>query len=568
MSQGRMPAPDFDASRYERPNKDWICGNACDGCPCRIGPSPSGECRASFECNPVLELKPSETKGTWKCTRPKDSGGPCASGPLPDGTCCRAIPKCQPQRSLRNRRGLLTRAVIAATVGLLLIGFGGKWRETFLNPAPLSRPHSSPEFARLAATHGGGEGCVLCHTEINSGLSGLAASAVAASTHSLQPSLLAGPHPKDFSRMDQSCTTCHQAATFHQPNVVADASCSSCHLEHNGDKGLLPVAESNCISCHGNAGQMAASAAKGRTLPESLFKPRVADGIILHPTPRPSAGYTRLITSFTQDHPEFAAVRPSQPDANKLKFNHRVHFEGNVPPVNGRKIDCAFCHQADSSGAYMQRVSFERNCRSCHSLNFDADNPGLELPHAEPAQVRAFLRSLPTQYSDFAARELKITRQADNREFVARQMQNLRTRSLAGENLERAVFFANGKTAEPAAIAGAQGPARAKFAGCAYCHEVTPQGEAPPRISPTQVPDRWMANARFSHARHDAVSCQQCHRANLSEASADVIMPSQQSCTECHSSNGGVRFDCSLCHGYHNRPSETLPRRSPPAPKP
>ena len=139
MSEGRMPSPEFDSTRYERPNKDWICGNACDGCPCRIGPSPSGECRASSECSPVLDVKPSEKKGTWRCTRPKEWGGPCEAGPLPDGSCCRVLTKCQPRRSLRSRRGLVTRAVVAATAGFLLIGFGGSWREGFINPAPLSK---------------------------------------------------------------------------------------------------------------------------------------------------------------------------------------------------------------------------------------------------------------------------------------------------------------------------------------------------------------------------------------------------------------------------------------------
>ena len=37
MSEGRPPSPDFDESRYERPNKNWLCGHTCDGCPCRIG---------------------------------------------------------------------------------------------------------------------------------------------------------------------------------------------------------------------------------------------------------------------------------------------------------------------------------------------------------------------------------------------------------------------------------------------------------------------------------------------------------------------------------------------------
>ena len=88
MKEGRAPPPGFDSRRYERPNKDWECGHARDGCPCRIGPSPSGECRATTECTPRLVLKPGEEKGTWVCTRPADWGGPCGDGPLPDGRCC------------------------------------------------------------------------------------------------------------------------------------------------------------------------------------------------------------------------------------------------------------------------------------------------------------------------------------------------------------------------------------------------------------------------------------------------------------------------------------------------
>ena len=49
MSQGKVPSPHFDDSRYERPNKGWLCGHTCEGCPCRIGPSPKGQCRATTE---------------------------------------------------------------------------------------------------------------------------------------------------------------------------------------------------------------------------------------------------------------------------------------------------------------------------------------------------------------------------------------------------------------------------------------------------------------------------------------------------------------------------------------
>ena len=72
----QLPAPDFDANQYERPNQDWICGKAAEGQCCRDRPRvPAGKCRATFECSPVLELKPGETKGRFRCTRPAEHGG-------------------------------------------------------------------------------------------------------------------------------------------------------------------------------------------------------------------------------------------------------------------------------------------------------------------------------------------------------------------------------------------------------------------------------------------------------------------------------------------------------------
>jgi hypothetical protein len=50
------------------------------------------------------------------------------------------------------------------------------------------------------------------------------------------------------------------------------------------------------------------------------------------------------------------------------------------------------------------------------------------------------------------------------------------------------------------------------------------------------------------------MQCAQCHAAEQSSRTSDVIMPTQKSCTECHSPKGGVNNECSACHGYHNEP--------------
>src|SRR5690606_7817806 len=204
MKDGRIPPSQFDQTRYERPNKDWICGHACDGCACRIGPGPSAECRATPECTPRLVTPAGETKGTWKCTRPKDWGGACESGPLPDGTCCKTIIKCNPVRSLRARRGLVTRITLVAAAAMLLIAFGGGLREAFINPGPLSAHHSGGAFVRETAllldmpAGDAGQGCVACHREAAEDFGGLLASASAAHRTGLSPARFIEPHPRDF----------------------------------------------------------------------------------------------------------------------------------------------------------------------------------------------------------------------------------------------------------------------------------------------------------------------------------------------------------------------------------
>jgi len=558
MNDAGLPSPDFDESRYERPNKDWICGRTGDGCPCRMGPSPKGECRATTECKPQLILKEGETKGAWKCTRSKDWGGACEAGPLPDGTCCKSIPKCQPQRSLRNRRGLLTRAFVAACVAGLLIALAGPWRETFINPAPLSQHHHGPEFQRMAAAHvkvDPGQGCVACHGEAAGGFARWSSEALKAGHASLGFAKFLEPHPKDFSRMDVSCIKCHPTQSFHQANVAHDTSCSVCHLEHQGGGPLPMVGSARCTDCHGDMAQMADASAKGRTLPAELFLKPTTPGVVTFLTRRPAEGFTKVISSFLDQHPEFRVNRASRSDRDTLAFNHALHLTGTtVPQLGGRPLECASCHRPDASGAFMQRVSFEQNCRACHSLQFDERNPGIQLPHGDATFVRAFLRSLPAQYADYGTRHLGLTGKTELSRYVEEQMLRLRERTRTGELLEEQVFFSDLRKGPVAGIAGRDGAGRAKFAGCATCHEIAARAHAAPLVTPPVMPDRWMNHAKFSHAKHTAMACAECHAAAKSELTSDIIMPTQQSCTACHSPKGGVSDSCTTCHSYHNPP--------------
>src|SRR5436190_1204511 len=156
-----------------------------------------------------------------------------------------------------------------------------------------------------------------------------------------------------------------------------------------------------------------------------------------------------------------------------LRFGHALHLTGPTIPKlpDGRKLDCAFCHQTDAAGVYFRPIRFEDNCRVCHSLQFDPETPGLNLPHGDPGFVSAFLHSLPKQYADYAARS-GITGTEAQKQFVQRKLQQLQTRIVSGEDFEKRVFFSTATSGPPTQVGAVSGTTRALYPGCAYCHEV------------------------------------------------------------------------------------------------
>jgi hypothetical protein len=556
----QLPAPDFNRHQYERPNQNWICGHAAEGKPCRIGPDGKGHCRATFECQPALEIKAGETKGRFKCTRPAEYGGPCEHGPMPDGTCCRPIAKCVPARSLRVKRKLLAISVVTLTAGILLVALCGPFRSKFINPGRLSSQHSTATFAKLAgAKRSDDETCVACHSSAHAGPHGLVRAAFNARPGPFQIRTLAVAEPATMNAVDQNCEHCHIAHSFHEPNVVSAHSCSACHREHQGS-GLMPrPTDANCLSCHANARVMQASLEFAKKVSPSDFDFRPAQGRVLFKAPRPKRGYTELIHSFATDHPEFQVLAEKLKDPDKLKFNHALHLtSANIPPLNGHKLDCADCHKPDAAGVYYLKISYEDNCKACHSLQFDVNNPELRIPHGNGEHVRAFLRSLPEQYADFGARQKGITQQTALQNFVQTQMAQIRERYGSGEELERRIFFSDAHTGPVTQVAGTGEIGAARFPGCAYCHEVTSSENSAPLVSHPFIPDRWLVRGQFDHSKHFKIACAQCHDALHSRDTADVLLPSKASCVECHSPKGGVASSCSTCHSYHTPRRETV----------
>ena len=548
----QLPAPDFNSRQYERPNQNWICGHDCEGQACRLGPDAKGRCRTTAECKPVLEIKAGETKGRWRCTRSTENGGPCDGGPQPDGSCGCPITKCVPQRSLRAKRKLFTISAVAFTAAILLIGICGPFRAKFINPGELSAQHSTEAFAKMAGGAANAQaGCVACHPSASTGPSGLLAAGFSASPGPFNIRSLASTAPPSMSRIDEGCQRCHTAHTFHQPNVPREHSCSACHREHEGSGMMAKPTDANCQSCHADRAVMTAALEKIKTLPADAFDFRPEQGRVIFQTPRVAKARPQLITSFAADHPEFQVLEAKLKDPNPLRFNHQLHLTSpNIKPLKGRALECADCHKPDAAGRYHLKITFEESCKSCHSLQFDVNTPGLAVPHGSAEHVRAFLHSLPAQYADFAAGQ-NITQQPEADALVRAKLEKLRDAFASGEELEQRVFFGDARTAPVANVArqGDRGPA--KFPGCAYCHTVAPAETGTPRVSQPFIPDRWLVRGEFDHGKHFKVACVKCHQVEQSRETSDVLLPTKASCAECHSPQGGVANSCATCHSYH-----------------
>jgi hypothetical protein len=366
-------------------------------------------------------------------------------------------------------------------------------------------------------------------------------------------------HGLDFKSIDLKCEQCHEANPpfgtakkydLHEPNVVDNRSCSICHQEHLGPGPMTRVGDLQCASCHNDRTIMDASAKKGATLPPDVFHLRSHPvQQVVFEMPRPAHGYTTVFPSFVDAHPEFQLIRDKPRDPDVLRFNHQRHFGNDIPPVNGQKLDCNYCHKPDPDGRFYQRISFAANCQPCHALLFDKNNPQLHLPHGDVNLVRTFLRTLPAQYAGFARGQQTGTgRYGDVKTYVAQQMNQLRLQFGSDAEFERAVFFETDPYKPHRQTAAAT---RGNFAGCAFCHEVkTAAGGAPIVTKPILV-DRWMPQTHFNHAKHASVKCDDCHHASQSRDTADVLMPSKANCVTCHSPQGRVASNCITCHNYH-----------------
>lgn len=330
----------FQHSPYERPNTKWTCGYAAAGRACHLGPSASGRCQATVECEPL------RSGDAWSCARQQSLGGPCAEGPGLDGRCGRAAVPCTPRRTLRSLRGRITRWVSAATLGALALSFGSVASLDILHPGPTIRGHTEV-----------GD-CVTCHVAFDS---------------RSQHWLLAAFRPSDPAADSKKCLACHdKGRNALYPHSLAVAKLAE-HTEavRQGRPStrapfLLSISEQLFERGEETTGALACAACHKDHKGES-FDPTVVSN------QRCQSCHQVKFASLAEGHPDFGDypyIRRS-----RLAFDHGKHFRKNFSDAKVDEIprSCATCHLTDPSGRFMLVKTFEQTCAACHGKDIEGE---------------------------------------------------------------------------------------------------------------------------------------------------------------------------------------------------
>jgi hypothetical protein len=200
----------------------------------------------------------------------------------------------------------------------------------------------------------------------------------------------------------------------------------------------------------------------------------------------------------------------------------------------------------DAGYELMTSTSYEKNCASCHKLQFD-EHFDESVPHSKPEVVHAFLLQ---KFQDY------INKNPD----VLHHEAWLPTRKVP----EITQLPPPKKPEEWVTQRVSQSEQLLWLSTCKHCHQLDFSSQPAaantpvlPTVKPSALTERWMPNSIFSHQAHTAVSCESCHTLALtSQKGNDMLLPSIKTCQSCHNSNtakaGEAENSCFLCHEYHN----------------
>lgn len=357
---------------------------------------------------------------------------------------------------------------------------------------------------------------------------------------------------------DKNCLACHLNISDHvDRKTTTDSSwekqkCANCHKEHNGEDGLAKQNASymsqNCSSCHGD-------------IKKSLAKTKT-ENVDDFATKHPEFRYQLALSSKPKDLQRSRLIKGEQlKESTALKFPHDVHLKvGGVKSPKGKiKVDCASCHKPNPDGLGFTQITMKDNCQSCHDLKFEPAISNREVPHGS---VELALSTLREFYSYVQVNTVPI----DNKPLTS-PIDLVRP----GKDLPKVASFVH-TDGNSRSRASSAATSLFEKTSCKVCHEVTRINE-PGRsgttgrdlqqwkVTPLTPAHSWLAQMKFDHAKHRMAECTDCHSANKSKKSTDVLMPEIKICRDCHTGSkpesNKLVSDCGLCHGFHMKDHNT-----------
>jgi len=350
---------------------------------------------------------------------------------------------------------------------------------------------------------------------------------------------------------DKACVQCHADTTVHADpdmfdmHALQDVRCASCHKEHNGDEYLVRKDQFLCSECHEKLN------ARVDTELEDI-----SDFAEQHSEFKPLL-FTRDQTSTDEGSWQRVSLKGAVvKHETGLKFPHDVHLDVNglESPTGNKVLQCSNCHQSDSSGSYMLPIEFERDCQQCHRLTFDPNTPERELPHSN---LEALSSTLDEYYAYVALRgeyqddDVPAPAIITQRRIPGKELTPVQRRTALAWAKEKA------DDVKEEVI---------EFRTCGLCHKVERDEQA---LSGWKVPDvhmsqRWFSKGDFDHAAHRVSACSDCHQADKSKVSEDVILPAIDVCRDCHGgehTENKLETGCVDCHAFHTPDSLLLGER-------
>jgi predicted CXXCH cytochrome family protein len=361
-------------------------------------------------------------------------------------------------------------------------------------------------------------------------------------------------HTGMFQRVqDAACQNCHAGINDHvHVEIISSLSsldpaprCATCHREHNEpDPHLVITADALCTGCHADPGDMLATMGTAPVTGLSEEDHPAFKASLLKP--RGSRGGTGLV--FTWE----TSVEPVSlaSEVSNLKFPHDTHLDpGLVTDLqDGEPLGCGDCHELSLDREHFVPVTMETTCVGCHELTFDPQMPDRQLPHGEPLEVMLTLEGqYLRKFSDpNVPQEAVVRRRIPDRDNSTRECTD---------------------TAFNCAAEAAADDIREQFSvrGCISCHVVEEHQDseiyARYQVHPVRLAVDFFPAGRFDHFSHQVMkeetgdmACKQCHAADQSSVSSDLLIPDLDNCLACHSDRpvaDRVAISCVDCHSYH-----------------